>query len=80
MTTISLKLPDHIASRLKTEARARKSTPAKLAREVLEKGLPESKLPSGTSVYDAIKGVIGSIRGLPRDLATNPKYMEGFGE
>lgn len=80
MTTISLRLPDHVASRLKTEARARKSTPSRLAREVLEKGLPEFELPVGTSVYDAIKDVIGSVRGLPRDLATNPKYMEGFGE
>jgi predicted transcriptional regulator len=80
MTTLSLKLPDRIATRLKSEARARKSTPAKLAREVLEKGLPQCKLPPSTSVYDAIKEVIGSIRGLPRDLATNPKYMEDFGE
>ena len=62
------------------EARARKSTPAKLAREVLEKGLPATGLRLGTSVYDGLKHVIGSIRGLPPDLATNPKYMEGFGE
>lgn len=80
MTTISLKLPDRVASRLKTAARARKSTPAKVACEVIEKGLPESKLPPGTSVYDAVKDLAGSVRGLPRDLATNPKYMEGFGE
>jgi predicted transcriptional regulator len=50
MTTISLKLPDDIAARLKLEARARKSTPAKLAREVLEKSLPETEPPSDKSV------------------------------
>ena len=80
MTTVPLKLPDHIASRLKTEAWARKSTPAKLAREVIEKSLAKSKLPRGASVYDTIKDVIGSIRGLPLALATNPKYQKGFGE
>ena len=80
MTTVSLKLPDDIAARLKLEARARKSTLAKLAREVLEKSLPEIEPPSDKSVYDGLRHVIGSIRGLPPDVATNPKYMEGFGE
>ena len=32
------------------------------------------------SVYDLGRDLIGSIKGLPADIATNPKYMEGFGE
>lgn len=37
---------------------------------------------SGESFYDAAKrlGLIGCAEGLPSDLSTNPKYMEGFGE
>lgn len=33
------------------------------------------------SAYDVLKksGLIGCARGLPADLSTNPKYMEGFG-
>lgn len=31
------------------------------------------------SAYDRIKHLAGSLEG-PRDLSTNPKYMEGFGE
>jgi hypothetical protein len=33
------------------------------------------------TVYDLMKksGLIGCARGMPSDLATNPKYMEGFG-
>lgn len=91
MTTISLKLPDHVASRLNTAARARKSTPARLAREVIENSLPVArppldlpKLPPGESAYDKMLPILKKAwkrnRGLPRDLATNPKYMEGFGQ
>ncbi|MBX9787446.1 MAG: hypothetical protein K2Y37_00895 [Pirellulales bacterium] len=34
------------------------------------------------SVYEALVrlGLLGSIKGAPPDLSTNPKYMEGFGE
>ena len=32
------------------------------------------------SCYDLARDLAGSIKGLPRDIATNPKYMEGFGE
>ena len=30
--------------------------------------------------YDLARDLAGSLKGLPRDLAHNPKYMEGFGE
>ena len=33
----------------------------------------------GKSVADLIRE-IGFVEGLPSDLSTNPKYMEGFGE
>ena len=33
-----------------------------------------------TSCYDLASDLAGSVRGLPRDLAHNPKYMERFGE
>ncbi len=36
---------------------------------------------SERSAYDLAKqmGIIGMIKDAPSDLATNPKYMEGFG-
>ncbi len=98
MTTLSLKLPDHLAQQLKQEARARKSTARRLARECLEKALAGSSalppiihdaglLPQpapGESFYDAALPILKKAwarrgRRAP-DLATNPKYMEGFGE
>jgi predicted transcriptional regulator len=42
-TTLSLKLPKALAARLEVAARARKTTPAKVARECLERELPASE-------------------------------------
>ena len=38
------------------------------------------KTPAGpASCYDLARDLAGAIKGLPEDLADNPKYMEGFG-
>jgi len=29
--------------------------------------------------YDLARDLAGSVKWLPRDLATNPKYLNGFG-
>jgi len=92
MTTISLKLPEQLFSRLEKESRARRKTKTSLVRECLEKQLPAKpsslkdlpKLPPGESFYDRALPILKRAwarrgRGL-RDLATNPKYMEGFGK
>ena len=91
MTTISLKLPDGLLERLERESRARRTTKSSLVRECLEQQLPDktppvdlAELPPGESFYDKalpiLKKAWAHNRRLPRDLATNPKYMKGFGE
>lgn len=93
MTTIALKLPESLAQRLKKEARSRKTTTTRVARECLEAHLPGGmaaseelpELPPGESFYDRALPILEKAwarkrkRG-PRDLATNPKYMEGYGK
>jgi hypothetical protein len=80
MQAISLKLPDDLLAHLNREAKARGVTKSEVVRESLEKEL--RKRPSGGAVscYDLARDLAGSLKGLPKDLATNPKYMEGFGE
>lgn len=91
MTTISLKLPEQLLTRLEKESRARRTTKSSLVRECIEKQLPKNlpltglpKLPPGKSVYDKALPILKRAwarRGRSaRDLATNPKYMEGFGK
>jgi hypothetical protein len=95
MTTISLKLPEDLLTRLEKESRARRATKSSVIRECLEEHLPGEvpradlpKLPAGESVYDKALPILKRAwarsrklrRKLPRDLSTNPKYMKGFGE
>ncbi len=75
MQTISLKLPDDLLARLGSEAKARRMTKSSLVRESLEKAL-RKQIPGGAvSCYDLAHDLAGSVKGLPKDLADNPKYM-----
>ncbi len=80
MTTISLKLPDHLLELLEKESRARGATKSSLVRECLEKSLGSKAGDSESNYFDLARDLAGSVKGLPRDLATNPKYMDGFGQ
>lgn len=88
-----MKLPEGLLARLEQESRARRTTKSSLVRECLERQLPMKTsslgdlptLPPGESFYDKAlptlkKAWARNRKRVPRDLATNPKYMEGFGE
>ena len=78
MTTISLKLPEPMAERLDAEARARRKSKSALVRELIESGLSGAAGKGHVSFHALAKDRAGRFRG-PRDLATNPKHLEGFG-
>jgi predicted transcriptional regulator len=80
MRTISLKLPDDLLADLERQAKARHVTKSAVVRESLEKALRGQLGRSTASCFDLARDLAGKVKGLPRDLATNPKYMEGFGE
>ena len=79
MRTISVKLPDELLAQLAREAKARRVTKSSLLRESLAKGLHEESSTGAGSCYDLARDLADSVKGLPKDLASNPKYMEGFG-
>jgi hypothetical protein len=80
MRTISLKLPENLLVSLDNEARKRRTTKSSLVRESLEKVLLQPDPAGGVSCYDLARDLAGSIKGLPKDLADDPRYMQGFGE
>lgn len=80
MRTISLKLPDDLLVHLINEARARRVTKSWLVRESLEKALRKRPLAGEVSCYDLAGDLAGAAKGLPKYLASNRKYMKGFGE
>lgn len=79
MNTISLKLPDRLLERLEEAARARHRK-SSLVRECLEQSLDARPVGGKATCYDLASDLAGSLKGLPRDLATNPKHMEDFGQ
>ena len=80
MQTISLKLPDDLLADLVREAKARRVSKSALVRESVEAALRRRPRGGGASCYDLARDLAGIVKGLPRDVASNPKYMEGFGE
>jgi predicted DNA-binding ribbon-helix-helix protein len=80
MPTVSVKLPESLLRRIERAAVARRLTKSSLIRETLEQALTQSRDESPVSCYDLAKDLAGSMKGLPRDLATNPKYLEGLGQ
>jgi len=91
MATISLKLPEQLLARIERESRVRRTTKSSVVRKCLEAQLPGTPPPldfpalsPGESFYDKAlpilkRGWAKRGRGKP-DLATNPKYLEGFGK
>ena len=80
MQTISLKLPDDLLAELEREAKARRVTKSVVVRQSLETMLRRRPGRRGATCFDLARDLAGSLKGLPHDLAHNPKYMEGFGE
>jgi predicted transcriptional regulator len=79
MRTISLKLPDNLLTQIESEAKARQVTKSWLVRDSLEKALRKQSPAGAISCYELARDLAGTLKGLPEDLADNPKYMKGFG-
>lgn len=79
MTTISLKVPDTLDSRLAEEAQRRRTSKSAIIRECVEKALLGPSEDRTASCLDLAGDLAGCLKG-PRDIATNPKYLDDFGQ
>lgn len=78
MAMISLKLPAALGDRLERAARRGRRSKSQIVREALEQFLnAEPELPS-ESALETMRAWVGCVDG-PRDLAANPRHMDGFG-
>lgn len=78
MTTITCKISESLNAELEAAAKRRRVGKSQIVREALEQNLKRRKMDRDVTVYDLIHDLCGSLSGT-RDLATNPKHMEGFG-
>lgn len=79
MKTISLKLAEGLLRKLERTARERGQSKSEVIRSALQQYLNGDRTIPPGSALEAARAWIGCVAG-PGDLATNPKYMEGFGE
>jgi hypothetical protein len=71
--------PDLLAD-LERESKVRRVSRSALVCESVEAALRPRSRRGAASCYDLARDLAGTVTGLPRDLASNPKYMDGFGE
>lgn len=79
MERINVRVDERLKQELEAEARERGVSPSEIVRQALKAHMQQRS--PRESAYDLAKrlGIIGSAKGLPTDLSTNPKHMEGFG-
>ena len=76
---ITVRVDESLQERLGSAAQAAGKTESQVVRDALEDYLDRSQ--RVVTAYDLFKkaGIIGCVKGGPKDLSTNPKYMEDFG-
>lgn len=79
MTTITCKLPEALDAELEAVAQKRGVSKSEVVREAIEANLPEQRKRAGLSAFDVMKPAAGILTDGPRDLATHPRHLEGFG-
>jgi hypothetical protein len=80
MKTLSVRVSDRVAAELDAESRARKISKSDIVRERLN-NLKQSN-PDVPRAYQDIADLIGSVEGLPPDLAARKKHylkITGYG-
>ena len=77
---ITIRVPKELGARLRDQSRAKGKTPSDLTRAALEAYLGREG--DSISAYDLAKrlGLIGCVRGAPKDLSTGRRHWKGFGE
>jgi len=78
MDTVTFKIPNEIRERLAAYARETGVSKSEVLRQALQEYLANSDHIVEDSFGALTADLAGSLDG-PEDLATNPKYMEGFG-
>jgi hypothetical protein len=71
MKTLTVRLPDLLMAEIERESRARRVSKSDVVRERLLQ--PQSAASGSVTIMDLAGDLLGSVRGLPRDLSSNKK-------
>jgi Arc/MetJ-type ribon-helix-helix transcriptional regulator len=77
MKTLTVRLPESLVADIEEESRGRKISKSDVVRERLERSPRQRRR---RTALNAIADLIGSVHGLPKDLATRKKkYLQATG-
>jgi predicted DNA-binding protein len=75
----TVRIPPSLAKRIRSCSRITGKTGSRLIREALECYLGQSDGERSAYELAAQAGLIGCVRGAPRDLSTGRRYFDSFG-
>jgi predicted transcriptional regulator len=78
MATVTLKLPDALAARLRAAVKRRGRTQSALLREALEAHLETEEETGGGTCLELARDLAGSLVG-PLDLSSHRRHSRGYG-
>jgi predicted DNA-binding protein len=76
---ITVRFPAELHRRLKSVARRTGARESSLIRAAVERQLAAEDDALTAYQHAERAGLIGAVKGAPRDLSTNPRHFEGFG-
>jgi hypothetical protein len=79
MERINVRVESPLKQKLEVEARQKGVSPSAIVRQALEEHFGREAPAENARQMAERLGILGSIKGLPHDLTSNPEYMEGFG-
>ena len=80
MNTLTVKIPEALERKIARVARRKRISKSELVRQAIEQYAARSAEPGGfQSALDLAGSLVGSLRGAPADLASNPAHMEAYG-
>jgi hypothetical protein len=82
MNTLTVKLPLELEHQIATASKNERITKSELVRRavVAYVGRRPGGAPPFVSALDQAGELVGCFQGGPKDLATHPKHMKGFGK
>ena len=78
MSTVTLKLSDGLAARLRSAVKRRGKSQSELMREALEAHLEQEGEAAVGSCLDLAHDIAGSLNG-PSDLSSDRRHLRGYG-
>jgi len=79
MTTMTLKLPEILATRIAQEAKRRRHSKSAVVRQCIEHAFAAPAPTTPRSFHDLASKICGAGSKGIKDLSTNPTHMDGFG-